>query len=232
MKLLLFDIDGTILQTHGIGRRSVEITVSEIVGQPIDSRSIRFSGKTDPQILLEVLETAGLREEAALEVLEPALERYSELMRELLVPEDVTLLPGVRDLIERLQDDPHVQLAVLTGNLEPMARLKLGAVGLNRFFPFGAFGSDSPRRNDLPTIALERARNFTGGDFRGKDVVIIGDTEHDIRCGLGVGAFSIGVCTGNYTRADLESHAPDAVLDDLSDFALFRSHLDYSPPEK
>lgn len=225
MKLLLFDIDGTILQTHGVGRRSAEIAVSEIAGRPVDSRAIRFSGKTDPQILLEVLEAAGVPAGEANAVLPEALARYSELMHELLDPGRVTLLPGVRDLILKLQEDRHLQLAVLTGNLEPMARLKLGAVGLNAFFPFGAFGSDSPHRDDLPAIAIERAHAYTGHAFRGKDVVIIGDTEHDIRCGLGVGAFAIGVCTGNYTREDLEPHGPDIILDDLNDFALFRSHL-------
>lgn len=225
LKLLLFDIDGTILQTHGIGRRAVEKTVSELVGRQINTKEIRFSGKTDPQIIREVLAVTGLSTADVDMLLEPALERYAELMHETLDPDGVTVLPGVRDLIENLSQDPNLQLAVLTGNLEPMAHLKLSAVGLDVHFPFGAFGSDHEVRNELPAIALERARTYTGRDFRGKDIVIIGDTEHDIRCGMVVGAFAIGVCTGNYRREDLEPHGADVILDDLNDYALFRSHL-------
>jgi phosphoglycolate phosphatase-like HAD superfamily hydrolase len=147
------------------------------------------------------------------------------LVRETLDPARVTLLPGVRELVEQLHDEPKIQLAVLTGNLEPMAWLKLNAVGLASFFPFGAFGSDSPRRDDLPAIAVERARMHTGRLFQGKDIAIIGDTEHDIRCGAALGALAISVCTGSYTREDLLQYGPDVILDDLTDYAQFRAHL-------
>jgi len=225
LKLLLFDIDGTILQTHGVGRRAVEKTVSELVGRNISTKEIRFSGKTDPQIIREVLTATGLSPADVDALMAPALDRYAELMHETLDPERVTVLPGVRGLIEELSEDPNLQLAVLTGNLEPMAHLKLSAAGLATYFPFGAFGSDHEVRDELPAIALKRAHAYTGRHFRGKDIVIIGDTEYDIRCGMSVGAFAIGVCTGNYRREDLALHGPDVILDDLNDYALFRSHL-------
>ena len=142
-------------------------------------------------------------------------------MRRRLRPEGVTALPGIVDLVAHLDEAADVQLALLTGNIEPMAYAKLGAVGLDGYFPFGAFGSDSPRRPDLPAIAVERAQAHTGRRFSGKDVVIIGDTEHDIACGRGIGAFSVGVCTGRYGRGELERHGPDVLLDSLADRAGF-----------
>jgi phosphoglycolate phosphatase-like HAD superfamily hydrolase len=102
-----------------------------------------------------------------------------------------------------------------------MAYLKLAAVGLDGYSPLGAFGSDHADRYQLPPIAVERARHFARRNFAGTDVVIIGDTEHDINCGKGIGAFSVAVCTGHYTRQDLELHAPHVLLDDLSDLPLF-----------
>jgi phosphoglycolate phosphatase len=224
-KLLLFDIDGTMLQTGGAGRRAVERAVSERLNRPVDSSSLRYSGKTDPQILREVLLMEGMDEAGIFAALPDLLKRYEEIMFEALRPEHVTLLPGVRELIENLHEEPTVQLAVLTGNLESMARLKLEAVGMSGYFPFGAFGSDSPHRNDLPSIAIRRAREYTGRTFAGKNVIVIGDTEHDIHCGVSAGALCVGVCTGHYSREDLALHAPDVILDDLSDYNLFRAYV-------
>ncbi len=225
MKLLLFDIDGTILQTHGVGRKAVEGALSDLLGRPVLSEGTRFSGKTDPQILRDVLSSCGLTNEEVDEALPSAVARYEKLMCETLRPENVTLLPGVADLVKRLHDDPKVVLAVLTGNIAPMAHLKLQAVGLDEYFPFGAFGSDSEHRTDLPKIAVDRAERHTGHRFSGKNVVIIGDTEHDIRCGAHTGVLAVGVCTGNYSRADLEPHGADVLLDDLTDFDLFRRSI-------
>src|SRR5690606_32166166 len=106
-------------------------------------------------------------------------------------------------------------LGLLTGNLQPMAYLKLGRIGLGDFFPFGAFGSDHEDRNCLPEVALARAEAHTGRRYAGKDVVVIGDTPRDIECGNAVGAFTVAVATGHYDRDALASHAPDLLLDTL-----------------
>ena len=225
MKLLLFDIDGTILLTHGVGRRSVETALQRVLGRAVSTEGIRFSGKTDPQILREVLLRAGLDAEANDGTFDEVVDAYAAAMRETLEPERVTLLPGIRPLIEQLHAQPDVQLALVTGNLEPMAYLKLAAVGLDGYFPFGAFGSDSPHRPDLPPLAVTRAEAHTGRRFTGKDVVIIGDTEHDVHCGRGIGAFAVAVCTGKYSRADLEPLAPDLLLDDLEQPSLLLDTL-------
>lgn len=221
MKLLLFDIDGTILLTHGVGRRSVERALEEVLGFPVSTEGISFSGKTDPQILREVLERRAPGHAAADDRFDEVVAAYEAHMRQALPDARVELLPGVRPLIEHLHADPDLQLALVTGNLEPLAYLKLAAVGLDAYFPFGAFGSDSPNRHDLPALAVARARAHTGHAFSGKEIIIIGDTEHDIACGRALDVFSVGVCTGHFARPDLEVHGPDVLLDDLSDLPRF-----------
>lgn len=225
MKLLLFDIDGTLLQTQGVGRTMVAEALSEVCGRPISTEGISFSGRTDPQIFLEALTRNGYTEPDAEALLPDAFAVYVERMRQSLQPEAVEVMPGAHALLAYLAEESHVQLALLTGNLEPTAYLKLEAAGLAGYFPFGAFGSDHADRPALPAIAVQRARAHTNHDFIGKNVVIIGDTEHDIRCGDTIGAFSVGVCTGHFTRTDLEQHLPDLLLDDLSDATHFVHHV-------
>ncbi len=217
MKLFLFDIDGTILHAHGSGRRGVELALERILGRPINTEKVRFSGKTDPQILQEVLLHSGFSPDEINLVLPQALDAYLETMPAMLSSSKFTVMPGILALLQHLHQHPLVHLGLITGNLEPLAYLKLRAVGLDHFFRFGAFGSDSAIRDDLPAIAVQRAHNHTGHAFTGKDVVIIGDTEHDICCGRGIGATSIGVCTGSYSRDDLAPLNPDVLLDDLTD---------------
>lgn len=221
MKVLLFDIDGTLLLTHGVGRRSVELALSEVTGRPIDTSSISFSGKTDPQIMTEVFEANGFPGHALNGLLDEALDRYCHHMTRRVKPEGVEVLPGIPSLLDRLAARDDVALGLLTGNLESMAFLKLEAAGLARHFSFGAFGSDHPDRYELPPIALARASEHLGREFAGADLVIIGDTEHDIGCGRGVGAFSVAVCTGRFDRACLMVHGADVLFDDLSNADAF-----------
>ncbi len=221
MKLLLFDIDGTILLTQGVGRIALEAALSEALGRTVTTDGVRFSGRTDPSILSDALAQCGVPSAEASVLLPAMLDVYVKRLRASLTPDRVRVLPGVHDLLLHLADRPDVQLGLLTGNLEPTAYLKLGAAGLAALFPFGAFGSDHADRSALPALAVQRALAYTGHAYRGKDVVIIGDTEHDILCGRGVGAFSVAVCTGRYDRTDLKPHAPDVLLDDLTDLPGF-----------
>ncbi len=227
VKLFLFDIDGTILHTHGSGRRAVAYAVERVVGRPLSTEPISFSGKTDPLIFLELIDHYGLATNGDAHALADAmLAHYREKMRETLPTSKTTLLSGVADLLDTLagRDDAH--LALLTGNVEDLAFLKLEQVGVHHHFSYGAFGSDSHHRPDLPAIAAARAREQTGHTFVGHDIVIIGDTEHDIRCGHGVGAFSVAVCTGHFDRAALACHEPDLLLDSLEDAAPILALLD------
>lgn len=226
MKLLLFDIDGTILHAHGSGRRSVEAALEGVAGQPISTEGIPFSGKTDPQILREVLEANGLAPETVQSILKDAVQAYTEAARADLSVAQVEVYPGVAELIGRLAKRDDVQLSLLTGNVEEMAYAKLDAGRINStLFPFGAFGSDHADRYQLPAIARDRALSHTGRTFDGADIVIIGDTKHDILCGRSIGVTSIAVATGHYSREDLAPHGPDHLFDDLTDHDAFLAAL-------
>lgn len=215
MKLLLFDIDGTLLQTRGLGRESVEAALLAVRGQPISSRRVSFSGKTDPQIFRELLcretEADGLDGAVA-----AALEAYQSEVHRRIGAAEVAVLPGVRALLDHLAER-GVPLGLLTGNLRPMAYLKLGRVGLDGFFPFGAFGCDHEDRNSLVPVAAARAEAHTGHRFPARDVVVIGDTPRDVACGKAAGAFTVAVATGHYDRDALAAHTPDLLLDSLEE---------------
>ncbi|MFO8231872.1 MAG: HAD family hydrolase [Longimonas sp.] len=219
MKLLLFDIDGTLLHANGSGRVAIERALADAFDCPVTTESVSFSGRTDPGIMRDILEVNGIAPSMA--NIGRALRAYESVVLEMGNPDDVTLIPGVPPLLDRLAGRSDVTLGLLTGNLRTTAFWKLEAVGLDAHFAFGAFGSDSGERHKLPPVAVRRAQRHTGHTFVGRDVVIIGDTEHDIRCGRGIGAFSVAVCTGSFTRPDLQPHNPHALFDTLEDGDTF-----------
>jgi phosphoglycolate phosphatase-like HAD superfamily hydrolase len=218
MKLLLFDIDGTLVNAHGAGREAVEAAFQDVTGHAIDSGGIGFSGKTDPQIARELLTENGVApgdEHAA--VAGRVLDRYADRLADVSLEGRVEALPGTQALLERLAARGDAVLALLTGNIEPTARLKLRAAGLDRFFPAGgAFGSDDADRDRLVPVATRQVKAHTGHAFSGADVVVIGDTPRDVACGTAHGARTVGVCTGRYARADLEEAGADYVFGDLT----------------
>ncbi|GAB5517760.1 MAG: HAD family hydrolase [Rhodothermales bacterium] len=217
MKLILFDIDGTMLLTYGMGRESVVRSLSELTGQDITTEGVVFSGKTDPQIIREVMRANDLLDLVDAPFLAEAQQAYSDALTAAYDHDRVEELAGVRELVEALAARDDVQLSLLTGNYEQTAYLKVGSIGLGHHFPFGAFGSDAEARRDLPPIGVKRAQAHTGRSFEGHDVIIIGDTEHDITCGRDLGVYSVAVATGNYSREDLAAHQPNLLLDDLCD---------------
>jgi phosphoglycolate phosphatase-like HAD superfamily hydrolase len=226
--LFLFDIDGTLLWANGAGRSAVERALADACGQPISTEAISFSGKTDPQIMREVLDANGVRPTD--DQVSRALTAYTEAATSALSASDVTLLPGVPDLLQRLAERDDVHLGLVTGNIERMAYHKLAVAGADEWFSFGAFGSDHADRNELPGLALERAYRHTGHRFTGSDAVVVGDTRRDIACARHAGARAVGVCTGGDAREDLEAAQPDLLLDDLTDTAAFlQSTLPASP---
>jgi phosphoglycolate phosphatase-like HAD superfamily hydrolase len=209
MRLVLFDIDGTLLTTGRAARDAFGAALAEVYGFDGDLGRYDFSGRTDPQIAAMILEDAGLLDET----------RFPELWEHYLgglarnVPGQARVLAGIRELLDALVQEEGVTLALLTGNLERGARLKLGAAGLNDYFPFGAFGSDSARREELPPIAVARA----GREFHGRDVVIIGDSIYDVRCGVPHGARTIAIASGKTPRALLAAENPDYLFDSAED---------------
>ncbi len=220
-KLLLFDIDGTMLRTTGVGRRTIEQVLSDLCERPINTNPVLFSGKTDPQILRDVMQENGVPKEDVEAILPTAMAAYVEAALPFLIPENIIRFAGVPELLDLLAPRPGLHLGVLTGNLEPTAYGKLEAAAIDHFFPFGSFGSDSANRNDLLPIALERARAHTQQSFEMQDVILIGDTEHDVRCARAHGATIACVCTGHFDRPTLAALEPDVLLDDLRDAALF-----------
>jgi phosphoglycolate phosphatase-like HAD superfamily hydrolase len=218
-KLVLFDIDGTILLTAGAGRRAILAAISEQVGHASGLQQVRFDGKTDPQIVTELLEAAGLPGPHRPDRVEALCSRYIDLLEyELQQPtSSTTLMPGVLPLLDRLERSEEVVLGLLTGNMARGAALKLRSGGLDpERFQVGAYGSDAAQRTELPPIAAQRAAEYFGRVPSGAEVVIIGDTPADIACGACIGARAVGVATGAYSVTDLMTCAPHAVFENLT----------------
>jgi phosphoglycolate phosphatase len=220
MRVVLFDIDGTILSTDGAGRRAVHQALEEVFGAPAPEGH-EFDGKTDPQIVRELMRLAGMTADEVEERLPHAIERYVELLHAELGPgasHADKVYHGVRDLLDALESRDDVLLGLLTGNVRAGARAKLVAVGIEPDrFKVGAFGSDHADRPELPAIARSRAEALLGVSVSGRNVVVIGDTPADMGCGRGIGARAIGVATGRYTVAQLEACEAGVVFADLSD---------------
>jgi len=218
VKLILFDIDGTLMRSGGAGFKAMDRAFAELFGIAAATRGIVPHGKTDPLILREILRRErldGAREEDSIAALQGLYERF---LPEELPSSPAVLMPGVRELLDALAAADGVFLGLLTGNFERGARTKLDRFGLNRYFPFGAFGSDDGDRNRLPAIALARAEAAVGHPIGlGPHVLIIGDTPRDVACALASGAVPVGVATGSYSVEDLEAAGVALAFADLSD---------------
>jgi phosphoglycolate phosphatase len=220
-RLVLFDIDGTLLSAGAAARDSILRALEDAYGwsardEHWDRGRWDFSGKTDPQIIRELL-LHDIGSERCEERLQEAIRIYLGELERRLTPGVVVPKKGIPELLERLAADPKITLGLLTGNLEPGARLKLAPPDFNRYFPFGAFGSDSADRYQLPPIAVERALAHTGRRFEGKNVVVVGDSVHDVRCGQAIGVRAVGVATGITSTERLAAEEADAVLDNFED---------------
>lgn len=219
-KLVLFDIDGTILLTAGAGRRAIVTAIREDVGGTSVLPEVRFDGKTDPQIVTELLEAAGQPGPHEPERIAALCARYVDLLQLELEqqPGKTTLMPGVQSLLDRLEQEDGVVLGLLTGNVALGATLKLRSGGLDPDrFRVGAYGSDSALRPELPPIAARRAEPYFGRVPSGDEVVIIGDTPADVSCGACIDARAVAVATGAYSVADLMACAPHAAFENLCD---------------
>ena len=218
MKIVLFDIDGTLLLSDGAGRRAIHAALRESFGS-VGPADLWFDGKTDRQIVRELMRAEGHDDDRIDERMDQLLENYLvHLDRELRSPEHYPLVfAGVVELLEALEAREDVVLGLLTGNLERGAAAKLRRVGLDPArFSVGAFGSDHEHRTELPGIAQKRACQLLGCEVAGASVVVIGDTPADVLCGRGIGARSIGVATGRYDVGQLAAHGAHAVFPDLT----------------
>jgi phosphoglycolate phosphatase len=216
-RLVLFDIDETMISSDGAGRRAFARVLEREYAIPEEIGHINMSGKTDPQILKEIFEFAKKPHLHTDETLAEFYRHYLEVLKEeILISKTYIIHPGVPALLAQLEAQQEVFLALVTGNIEAGARLKLDRVKLNEYFPIGAYGSDSANRLDLPEIAVKRANEYFNQDFNKDEVVVIGDSVNDILCAKHYGVKCIAVNTGKTGKSELEKHFPEYLFSDLS----------------
>lgn len=215
MKLVLFDIDGTLMGTGGAGTKSMNLAFEEIFSVRDAFKGISMAGKTDIQIMKEGLGKYGLNAEDGNIAL--FSERYISHLRRKIETPTKHLKPGIKDSLELLNRMDGIFLGLLTGNIEAGARIKLDSFGLNVYFPFGAFGSDEEDRNKLLPVAVERFHRIHHREVDYRDCIVIGDTPRDVECAKIYGAYAIAVATGPYLYDSLVSSGADMVLKDMSE---------------
>jgi len=222
LRVLLFDIDGTLLvpARRGVYREQIRTALIEIFGTAGSIDEVSFGGKTDRQILREALEHEGIGPERIREALPEVEARFTGILRTMQSEGAVfNCCPGVETLLERLSRESRYLISLLTGNVELLAQAKLESIGLSRYFSYrGAFGSDEEDRLLLPAIAARRIAEALGANGLGPEqFIIIGDTPRDIACARHFGARVIAVASGGSSMEELAASEPDLLLADLSD---------------
>ena len=223
-KLILWDIDGTLILTGGAGMGALDRAFQAVHGREPDLSKLELSGRTDKWIAAQVLGHNGLP--TTDESVHTYLEAYLESLHAEVTARSGRVLPGILQLLDLLHQRADVAQGLLTGNLHRGARIKLEHFSVSHYFEFGAFGDDSSQRNELGPHAQRRAREKHAVEFAPEHTFVIGDTPHDIECGKAIGAKTIGVATGQFSVAELDAHAPTAVFADFSDTAAFLRVID------
>ncbi len=216
MKILLFDIDGTLLKTDGAGTRAANRAFEKIYGIKGAMSKIDAAGKTDPIILKEIFQNEFQRDYAHEEAQE-LYKHYVPFLEEETSTSVTEVMPGIPELLENLSRREDMLLGVATGNIEQGAWIKLKSGGLDKHFHFGGYGSDSHIREHLILKAFERARSHIGYSIEIKKTFVIGDTPFDINHGRAAGAVTVAVATGGYSREQLQEHDPDHLFDHLGE---------------
>jgi len=215
IRLVLFDIDGTLIRTGGAGVRAFEQTFAEIFGLKEATKTLHFAGRTDVSLVRECFNQHGV--ETSPQNFERFFRAYPERLQGLLGTLPGGVLPGIEHFIEDLfavQNRPVIGL--LTGNIRRGAELKLRHFGLWKKFETGAFADDNEDRNCIAAIAKQRGEAIVGGSLSGEEIVVIGDTPHDITCGRSIGANVLAVATGIHKREQLEQENPTWAVDTIS----------------
>ena len=214
-RLLLFDIDGTLISSGGAGEAALKDAMLSRFAVEEDLDGIILAGATDGRIARELLEKHSIS--VSPENVSVLLDTYLGHLTERIGRHDGRLLPGIVSLLKVLSERTDVVLALLTGNVSRGAKIKLTHYGVWDFFEFGAFADDHHDRNELGKFARARALERHGEDFPPSRIYVIGDTPKDIECGRAIGACTVAIATGHYSSAELRDHAPDFLFEDLSD---------------
>ncbi len=212
-KLVLFDIDGTLIHTGGAGTKSMDLAFNRLLGIKNAFAGISMAGKTDPQIMKEGLQRYGVKDNNG--ILEKLINEYLDILKVEIENPLRTVKPGIIEVLDLLKKH-NTSTGLLTGNLEKGARIKLESFGISGYFPDGAFGSDHEDRDMLLPIAIDKFSKM-GFEFSPEDCVVIGDTPRDVRCAKVHGAYCIAVATGPYSKEDLLDTDADVVFDSLQD---------------
>ncbi|HEY7534419.1 MAG TPA: HAD hydrolase-like protein [Thermodesulfobacteriota bacterium] len=218
MKLLLFDIDGTLILTGGAGTWAVNRAFEKIYGIRNAMDGVRPEGKTDPAILSEIFHKTLGRNPLAEEV-NTIFKDYIIFLRDaVVVSQGYSVMPGINNLILALSKRDDLIQGIATGNIAEGAWIKLERAGLNSYFKFGGYGSDSEDREELIRISIERGKRLINHGGEGEKVFVIGDTPLDIIHGKAVGANTVAVATGSYSVSDLDKYEPHCVFENFLDF--------------
>ncbi len=217
MKLILFDIDGTLIRSNSAGRAALTYALEKVFGTtgPIDS--YKFGGKTDPRIITDLMLAAGIEPNTIEAKLPIVYDVMTAQGRETFSEKGISPCPGIPELLDSLQRRDDIVLGLLTGNIVSTAPLKLKAGGIDPAqFRIGAYGSDNMDRNRLPAIAMKRANELTGNSFNGNNTVIIGDTPADILCARAGKTTAVAVASGWHAAPTLAKYKPDYLLENLT----------------
>jgi phosphoglycolate phosphatase-like HAD superfamily hydrolase len=220
MKLLLFDIDGTILKVkESLSKQVFADLIKKVFGQDIPEKLLpNFAGMTDLKIITDTAEIIGITNEEIEKLLPLFWKEMIEVFNPLYNNTNVTLLPGITELINYYHNSNDFQLGLLTGNLKDCAYMKLRPYNLENFFPFGAFGDENYDRNKLPSIAINRANSYITKElFYNYNSLIIGDSPMDIMCAKSNNIKSLNVATGSYSKIQLNDFGSDYCFDDFND---------------
>jgi len=213
--VVLFDVDETLIDTGGSGARSWKAAFESVYGIPADIGEHSAAGETDPQVARATFRGALGRDPAPAELGKLYAQYLLHLAEDILTSKRYRVLPGVERLLRRL-GEAGVTLGLVSGNMEGAARTKLIPANLNRFFVFGAYGSDAPDRAALTRIGIDKARRLHA-QLTSAQVYVVGDTPRDIQAAQAEGAVAVGVATGQYSTANLEAAGADRVLRSLED---------------